>query len=422
MTGRGIGEGDYIHRDELIYILQQQPELQEAPGSKFNYNNTAYGLAALLVERITDVPFPQWMAENVFAPVGMENTQVRSHLGKIVPNAADGYVYAEDSEFRQAGDLGGGGGSVMGAGAVYSTVDDLARWMSNLDTAKVGGSDVIDEMTRPQIETPGEDSFYGLGLGIGKHRGLALISHGGADIAHRAQLLYYPEINAGVISLSNNGAFSGYIARETAEAFFADDMEPEKVPVLAAATDDGGADVHPAVFDPHLGKYEFDDFPGIVIDITRDDEHIYVQSPGDDPLQVSAASSTSLNVPPVQTIEFNVANDGRADSLSIGTAEDRLNASRLAEWDPVVADLEKYTGRYFSDELETFYTVAVGDEGLLIKHRRLEDIELTPKVEDSFNATFPITEVEFMRGDKGIVTGMLVSNIRTRNVRFDRQR
>jgi CubicO group peptidase (beta-lactamase class C family) len=422
MTGRGIGEGDYIHRDELIYILQQQPELQEEPGTKFNYNNTAYGLAALLVERITDVPFPQWMAENVFAPVGMENTQVRSHLGKIVPNAADGYVYAEDSEFRQAGDLGGGGGSVMGAGAVYSTVDDLARWMSNLDTAKVGGSDVIDEMTRPQIETPGEDSFYGLGLGIGKHRGLALISHGGADIAHRAQLLYYPEINAGVISLSNNGAFSGYIARETAEAFFADDMEPEKTPVLAAATDGGGADVHPAVFDPHLGKYEFDDIPGVVIDITRDDEHIYVQSPGDDPLQVSAASSTSLNVPPLQTIEFNVANDGRADSLSIGTAEDRLNATRLAEWDPVVADLEKYTGRYFSDELETFYTIAVGEEGLLIKHRRLEDIELTPKIEDSFNATFPITEIEFMRGDNGSVTGMMVSNIRTRNVRFEKQR
>jgi len=422
MTGRGIGEGDYIHRDELIYILQQQPELQEEPGSKFNYNNTAYGIAALLVERITDVPFPQWMAENVFAPVGMENTQVRSHLGKIVPNAADGYVYAEDSEFRQAGDLGGGGGSVMGAGAVYSTVDDLARWMNNIDTAKVGGSDVIDEMTRPQIETPGEDSFYGLGLGIGKHRGLALISHGGADIAHRAQLLYYPEINAGVISLSNNGAFSGYIARETAEAFFADDMEPEKAPVLAAATDDGEADIHPAVFDPHLGKYEFDDYPGIVIDVTRDDEHIYVQSPGDDPLQVSVASSTSLNVPPLQTIEFNVANDGRADSLSIGTAGDRLNATRLAEWDPVVADLEKYTGRYFSDELETFYTVAVGEEGLLIKHRRLEDIELTAKVEDSFNATFPITEVEFMRGDNGTVTGMMVSNIRTRNVRFERQR
>lgn len=425
MAGRGIGEGDYIDRDELIYILQQQPELQEDPGTKFNYNNTAYGIAALLVERVTDVPFPQWMAENVFKPVGMENTQVRSHLGKIIPNAADGYIYAEESEFRQAGDLGGGGGSVMGAGAVYSTVDDLARWMSNLHTAKVGGADVIDEMTRPQIETPGEDSFYGLGLSIEKHRGLDRISHGGADIAHRAQLLYYPEINSGVISLSNNGAFSGYIARETAEAFFADDMEPEEEAAQAATSNGAGADGasrDPTAFDPHIGKYELDDIPGVVISITRDGRQLFVNSTGNDPLQVAAVSNTVVRVPPDQTIEFHVADDGRADSLSIGTAEDRLNATRLADWDPVIADLDKYTGRYFSDELETFYIVAVGEEGLLIKHRRLEDIELTPKVEDSFNATFPITEVEFMRGDNGTVTGMTVSNIRTRNVRFERQR
>ena len=422
MAGRGIGKGDYIDRDELIYILQQQPELQEQPGTTFNYNNTAYGLAALLVERVTDVPFPQWMAENVFGPVGMSSTQVRSHLGHIVPNAADGYVYAEESEFRLASDLGGGGGSVMGAGAVYSTVDDLARWINNLHTAEVGGSDVIDEMMRPQIETPGEDSFYGLGLGIGKHRGLRLIEHGGADTAHRAQLLYYPDINAGVISLSNNSAFSGYIAREAAEAFFADDMEPEEETAMVVATADAVADVDLAVFDPHIARYELDDYPGIVIDITRDDENIYVQFTGSDPLQVAAASSSSLIVPPEQIIEFNVAADGRANSFSIGTGADKLNATRLADWDPVIEDLKVYAGRYFSDELETFYNVAVGEEGLQIKHRRMEDIDLTPKIKDSFNATFPITEVEFIRDDNGSVTGMMVSNIRTRNVRFDRQK
>lgn len=63
----------------------------------------------------------------------------------------------------------------------------------------------------------------------------------------------------------------------------------------------------------------------------------------------------------------------------------------------------------------------MGEDGLLIQHRRLEDIELTPKVEDSFNATFPVTEVAFIRGDNGGVTGMMVSNIRTRNVQFEKQ-
>jgi CubicO group peptidase (beta-lactamase class C family) len=423
MSGRGIGEGDYIDRDELLLILQHQPELQEPPGTKFNYNNTAYGLAAMLVERVTEIPFPEWMAENVFQPVGMTDSRIRSHLGEVVPNAADGYVYAEQSAFRQAGDLGGGGGSVMGAGAVYSTVDDLARWMNNLHTARVGGAEVIGEMTSPQIEVPGEGNSYGFGLSLGEHRGLTTVSHGGADIAHRAMLIYYPKINAGVIALSNNGAFSGDIAWQTAEAFFAEHMQPEEAP-LQLASNAGDTDkeskIDPSVFEPHLGKYELDDYPGVVISVSADQGQIFVQSPGDDPLQVTPMSATVLKVPPDQSIEFRLNAEGHADSLIL-SGTDALRASRLANWEPETDDLRKYVGRYFSTELETFYNVELRDDALLITHRRLDDIMLTPKVEDSFNATFPVTEVTFSRDNGDEVSGMSVSNIRTQNVRFDRQ-
>jgi hypothetical protein len=102
-------------------------------------------------------------------------------------------------------------------------------------------------------------------------------------------------------------------------------------------------------------------------------------------------------------------------------ATNNLTAHRLANWAPAEDDLASYTGRYFSDEIETFYTVAMGEDGLLVRHRRFDDIALTPKVEDSFNATFPVAEVEFIRDDNGDVTGMLVSNFRTRDVRFDKR-
>ena len=95
MAGVLIDQGDYIDRDEIILILQRQPELQEKPGSKFNYNNTAYSLAALLVERVSGEPFQVWMKENIFEPLQMDSTRVRSHLGEIIPNAAEGY-YASD--------------------------------------------------------------------------------------------------------------------------------------------------------------------------------------------------------------------------------------------------------------------------------------------------------------------------------------
>jgi CubicO group peptidase (beta-lactamase class C family) len=425
MSGVRLGEGDYIDRDELIRILQRQPALQDEPGTKFNYNNTAYGLAALLVERVTDVPFQQWMAENVFEPLGMTNTRVRSHVGEIVPNAAEGYVFAEESPFRQAADLGGGGGATMGPGGIYTTVDDLSHWIENLHTAKFGGSEVIEEITRPQIETPGEDTHYGLGLVIEHHRGLRLIQHGGADTAHRAQILYYPEINAAVTAMSNNGAFSaGSIAREIAEAFFVEQMEPEEESEgeSEAGNEDQVAEVRvdPNVFDSYLGKYEFDDYPGVVIALTREEQQIYIQFSGAEQQPVSPLSRTILSVPPEASIEFHVTEDGSADLLTY-KSNSELIARRLEDWTPSIDDIAEYSGRYFSDELETFYTVAMGEDGLLVRHRRLDDIELVPKVKDSFNGTFPVGEINFTRDDDGALTGMMVSNVRTQNVRFERQ-
>jgi CubicO group peptidase (beta-lactamase class C family) len=413
MTGLRLERGDYIDRDELIGAIQRQTALQEKPGTEYNYNNTGYGLAALLVEEVTGMPFARWMAENVFEPLGMLSTRVRSHVGEIIPSSAQGYVFAKEAPFREATDLGGGGGASMGPGAVYTTVDDLARWIDNLHTAKLGGPEVLGEMTRHQIEAPGENNYYGLGLSLSKHRGLALVQHSGADTAHRAQLLYYPDINAAVVTLSNNGAFPGSIARKTAEAFFAEHMEPKEDAEV------GRVVVDPGVFDPYLGKYELEDFPGVVVSIMREDQTLLVQFPGADKQPVSAVSRTSLSLPPDTTIEFNVEEDGSVGSLTF-KGPNELRARRLEDWTPEAEELSAYVGRYFSAELETFYTVELGEKGLVVKHRRLDDIELTPKVTDSFNGGFPLAEVVFTRSEGGELTGMTVSSERTRGVRFER--
>lgn len=429
MAGVRLGEGDFIDRDEILRILERQPELQDEPGTKFNYNNTAYALASLLVERVTEQPFNQWMAENVFAPIGMSDTRIRAHTGEIIPNAADGYLYGEQMPFRQAIDLGGGGGATMGPGGVYTTVDDMARWIDNLHTAKHGGAQVIGEMTKPQIDTPGgEDRHYGLGLSLEDYRGQPLIQHGGADTAHRAMMLFFPDFNGAVFAMSNNGAFgSGTIARRTADAFFSEHFEPEEDDQAAAsgeAADSGdetdASQIDPSVFEPHLGKYELDDFPGIVLTVSLEDQQLSVQFTGDDPQPVSPRTETILALPPDSTLEFHIAENGKADSVTVAGSS-VFQAQRLADWAPTEADLAEYEGRYFSEELETFYTVQMGDEGLLIKHRRLEDIEMTPKVEDSFSAEFPIADVAFDRNDAGELTGIRVSNGRTKNIWFAKQ-
>ena len=129
MTGRRLDRGDWIDRSELIDIVRRQPALQNAPGAEWNYNNTAYGLAATIVERTSGQDFHVFMQESVFGPLGMTGTMVRPSTLHIVPNQSEGYTPARDG-YRQIGDLGG----AVGAGAIYSTIGDLQTWVETTPT------------------------------------------------------------------------------------------------------------------------------------------------------------------------------------------------------------------------------------------------------------------------------------------------
>ena len=215
LTGRQLGEGDYIDRDELIEIVQRQPALQNDPGSEWNYNNTAFGLLTIVVERVSGQSFPDWMREHVFEPLDMKHTQVRKNQSEIVPNRSSGYLTDDEGHYREATDLGG----AMGAGGIYTTVGDLAKWMANYHDPNVGTPELIKEMTTPYVLTTGDTTNYGLGLFIDEQGGLKRYQHGGADIAHRSMFMFFPEINSGVVALSNFGSFVNP-AGDIAEAFF----------------------------------------------------------------------------------------------------------------------------------------------------------------------------------------------------------
>lgn len=420
MAGVRLDKGDYIDRDEVLEILERQPKLQDEPGSRFNYNNTAYSLAALLVERVTETPFQEWMQKNVFAPLGMDHTRIRSHTGEIVPNAAEGYVFAEESPYRIAVDLGGGGGATMGPGGVYTTVDDLAKWVGNLGSGAIGGANVVREIMTPQVEVPGANTHYGLGLVIDEQRGLARVRHNGGDTAHRAGFLYFPDIDAGVVAMSNNGSFDLSIPGKVAEVFFAEDMEPEAEPTPAPEDTAVTAIVDIAAFERFAGQYELDAYPGDVIIVSLNNDNVYVQTPGGDKRPVSPLGPTSLSLGPDRRIEFDVDDGGEVTSLKI-LGDNELVATKLDDWTPEPAELSEFAGRYFSEELDAIYMIEQVDDRLILRHRRHDDIELTPKVIDTFNGSDVVDEVRFVRNDNRQLTGFMASNTRTLDVWFERQ-
>ena len=426
MTGRRLDRGDWIDRSEIIEIAQRQPALQNAPGAEWNYNNTAFGLAAVIVERTSGQDFHVFMQENVFGPLGMTGTMVRPSIRHIVPNQSEGYTPTPDG-YRQIGDLGG----AVGAGGMYSTIADLQTWVENYANPRVGTPEIFAEMMTSFVLTNGEETGYGYGLSVDEQRGLKRVHHGGADVAHRSQLVYYPEINAGITVQSNHAQFGSNVAFQLAAEFFEDAMEAEEDDGEAEGDEaDAERDFDPDTYDPEdfdefVGRYALDAAPTFILTFTREDRTFYAQATGQQRLEIVPTSDSTFALLAVEaSVTFLRDDDGEVNAAILHQNGDQ-RATRLAddeagaeEWAPTAEDLADFAGRFYSEELETFYDFAVEDGGLVMRQRRLGRVPLNPGDEDSFSGGG--FSFAFERDRNGEVIGFYLSNVRTRDVRFGR--
>src|SRR5262245_2456185 len=76
--------------DTVLDILSRQRALDFTPGTRWSYSNSGYTLAAILVSRVSGMPFPEFTKRRIFDPLGMTNTSFRDDSRQIVKRRADG--------------------------------------------------------------------------------------------------------------------------------------------------------------------------------------------------------------------------------------------------------------------------------------------------------------------------------------------
>ncbi|WP_373056060.1 serine hydrolase [Zunongwangia sp. H14] len=413
MTGRDLTSP--LDQKMILKIIQNQPELQNEPGAQWNYNNTGFAILAALVERVTNEAFPVWMEKNVFKPLNMNHTLVRKNQYEVVKNRSVGYNIAEGGNFQEVQDLGG----AMGAGGIYTTMEDLAKWIRNLKDPKVGNKEIIKEMTTPFVLKNGDTTQYGLGLFITNYRGLKQIQHGGADVAHRSMLMYFPEIDAAVVTQSNNAGFAENLAYQISDAFFSDYMKAVEEEENNKEEFSGRSyDYDVARFDDLTGRYELAEAPGFILTFSRDGDRIYTQATGQGEVDLYAVSDSLFKLKGVDAeINFHINNKGTADSLTLNQHGKHL--AKKLQWKPDAETLKEYTGHYFSKEIETMYSIEMEEEELVLRNYQIaEPMPLYPADKDSFGSSFPISGVSFKRNEKGEISGFSASNGRTKGVIF----
>jgi CubicO group peptidase (beta-lactamase class C family) len=201
------------NKDVLDFIIARHNEIQiNQPDKRFSYSNTNFALLALIVERISGQPFPEYMKHNFFEPLGMHDTYVFTMADSarfLHSYFASGREYAFDYLDQVYGDKN-----------VYSTVRDMLKW----DQALYGGTffkkQTLDSaFTGYSFEKPGINN-YGLGWRMFHLKsGKKFVYHNGWWHGNRTAFYRLPDDRVTIIALSNNDFTKVYSSKKLADIF-----------------------------------------------------------------------------------------------------------------------------------------------------------------------------------------------------------
>jgi D-alanyl-D-alanine carboxypeptidase len=215
-----------ITPQEVLDRWAKKP-LDFEPGTKWQYSNTNFVIAALIVEKITHKTFFKFLNDNIIKPLGLSSA-VNFDKGKLTHEDPDGYMQYGLGPLRPAPEEGSGW--MAGAGELAMTPGDLAKWNISLIKQSLLNPESYSQLETEVLLKNGVGTRYGLGVQVGMMDNHRMISHGGEVSGFTAYNAVFPDDSAAVVVLTNQDASPapGAIARRIFRILFkTQDMETE---------------------------------------------------------------------------------------------------------------------------------------------------------------------------------------------------
>ena len=197
------------------------------PGTKWQYSNTGYVIAGLIVEKVSGMPLMKFLQENLFKPLDMAEVW-NSDAEKLGDTDAKGYIRYALGPLRPAPKEGKGW--MFAAGELAMPAYDLAQWDISVMNRSLLAPRSYDEMFATVKLKDGTDSHYGLGLFVRNNGNQVAYEHSGEVSGFVSDNIVFPGEKAAIAILTNQDASS-------AAAMIAHSLAPI---VLGADTDAPG--------------------------------------------------------------------------------------------------------------------------------------------------------------------------------------
>ena len=230
-SGLSLGAGDLLYWPTTSYTTREVAErLKDVPltggfREQYAYDNILFGVAQLVIEEASGMPYKQFLDRRIFQPLGMAETRYNSDDLKPGDNVATGHAKFDFKDLRPVGVTSWR--NVSGAGGLYSSVHDLSKWMNvqlaggvyagSGDAAKRLFSDarqremwtVLTPIPVGKSSVPGLAAMtpnfmgYGQGWNLSDYAGERLVWHTGGWPGQVSRLTLVPGEKVGVVVLTS---------------------------------------------------------------------------------------------------------------------------------------------------------------------------------------------------------------------------
>jgi CubicO group peptidase (beta-lactamase class C family) len=226
------GNEDYLSNQEFHDLVKTLPLIRK-PESKFWYSNNGYVLLALVVENISKKSLREFSKEEIFSPLGMNNSFFNDDVNLTFKNRADAYSPIKDNPEKYKVNVTNL--SWVGDGGVYTSLDDFIKWDQNFYRNKLGNKDssLIEKMRMTYEETKAKkrnqkmdkesenENTYAFAQNLAYYNGYQRWSHSGSWVGWLAHYARFPEIGFSTVVFCNTNEIDAtVIADEVVDLYF----------------------------------------------------------------------------------------------------------------------------------------------------------------------------------------------------------
>lgn len=194
----------------LDYLYTHKPGRESRPNTRFSYCNTNYVLLALILEKVSGLPYPVYMQEKIFAPLGMTHTYVYTPEKETIVTPSfqyNGAYWRMDFADDTYGDKN-----------IYSTPSDLLKWSLAVHRGQVINDSLRQIAMSPQSHERPSQHNYGLGWRmITMPNKKTVYYHNGRWHGNNSAFAYLPDEKVTIIIIGNK--YNSNIYRTARKAY-----------------------------------------------------------------------------------------------------------------------------------------------------------------------------------------------------------